>query len=82
MAVDETKIEIDGDDHYVWAAVDCETLEVLAVELSPGRSSLDALLFLRDVLERCRGRLLVRADRGPWYDWPLELLDCEDERET
>jgi len=24
----------------------------------------------------------VRADRGPWYDWPLELLDCEFERET
>ena len=68
VAVDETKIEIDGEQHYVWAAVDCETLEVLAVDVSPGRSSLDALLFLRDVLKRCRGRPLVRADRGPWYD--------------
>ena len=82
VAVDETKVEIDGDEHYIWAAVDCETLEVLAVEVSPGRSSLDALLFLKDVLTRCRGRPLVRADRGPWYDWPLELLDCEYERET
>jgi len=82
VAVDETKIEIDGDDHYVWAAVDCDTLEVLHVDISPGRSSLDALLFLREVLNRCRGRPLVRADRGPWYDWPLELLDCEAERET
>ena len=27
-------------------------------------------------------RVLVRADRGPWYDWPLELLDYEFERET
>jgi putative transposase len=36
VAVDETKIEIDGEQHYVWAAVDCETLEVLAVEVSPG----------------------------------------------
>ena len=82
VAVDETKIEIDGEQHYVWAAVDCETLEVLAVDVSPGRSSLDALLFLRDVLKRCRGRPLVRADRGPWYDWPLERLDCKYERET
>ena len=82
VAVDETKIEIDGTEHYVWAAVDCETLEVLAVEVSPGRSSLDALLFLKDVIAQCRGRPLVRADRGPWYDWPLELLDCEYERET
>ena len=82
VAVNETNIEIDGKEVYVWAAVDCETLEVLAVEVSPGRSSLDALLFLEDVLERCRGRPLMRADRGPWYDWPLEMLDCEFERET
>ena len=54
VAVDETKAEIGGDEHYVWAAVDCETLEVLAVEVSLGRSSLDALLFLKDMLTRCR----------------------------
>ncbi len=42
----------------------------------------EALLFLKDILKRCHGRPLVRADRGPWYDWPLELLDCECERET
>ena len=48
VAVDETNIEIDGKEVYVWAAVDCETLEVLAVEVSPGRSSLDALLFLKE----------------------------------
>ena len=82
MTVDETKIDIDGHEMCVWATVDCETFEVLAVEVSPGRSSLDALLFLKNVLERCRGRPLVRADRGPWYDWPLERLNCEFERET
>lgn len=82
VAVDETKIDVDGQTLYVWAAVDCDTLEVLHVDVSPGRSSLDALLFLKEVLTRCRGRPLVRADRGPWYDWPLELLDCDAERET
>ena len=81
MAVDETKIDIDSEEVYVWAAVDCETLEVL-VEVSPGWSSLDTLLFLEDVRQRCRGRPLVRADRGPWYDWPLDLLNCEVKRET
>ena len=58
VAVDETTIDVDGEEVYVWAAVDCETFEVLAVGVSPGRSSLDALLFLEDVLERCRGRPL------------------------
>jgi len=82
VAVNETKIDTDGEEVYIWAAVDCETLEVLAVEVSPGRSSLDALLFLEDVLERCRGRPAPAGDRGPWYDWPLDLLNCEVKRET
>ena len=82
VAVDETKISIDGDEHYVWAAVDCETFEVLAVEVTPGRSSFDAFSFLKGVLERCRGRPALAGDRGPLYSWPLELLDCEYERET
>ena len=82
VAVDFDFRLVDGTEVFVWAAVDCETLEVLHIDVTPGRSSLDALLFLREVLEQCRGRPLLRADRGPWYDWPLELLDCEYERET
>ncbi len=45
VAIYETKIKIDGTEQYVWAAVDCETLELLTITVSPGRSSLDALLF-------------------------------------
>ena len=29
-----------------------------------------------------RGQPVVLADRGEWYDWPLDLLDCEGKRET
>jgi len=65
VAVDETKIEVDGEEVYVWAAVDCETLEVLHVDVSPGRSSLGVLLFLNDVLKHCRGRPAPAGDRGP-----------------
>jgi putative transposase len=82
VAVDETKIDADSQTLSIWAAVDCDTLEVLRVDVSPGRSSLDALLSLKEVLTRCRGHPLVWADRGPWYDWPLELFDCDAERET
>lgn len=82
VAIDFDFRLVGGEEVYVWAAVDCDTPEVLAVDISPGRSSLDALLFRKEVLARCRGRPLVRADRGPWYDWPLELLECEYERET
>ncbi|MFC7043785.1 hypothetical protein [Halonotius sp. GCM10025705] len=68
MAADETKVEVDGTKVFVWAAIDCETLEVPYFDVAPGRSSLDALLFIQEVLLLCRGRPLLRADRGPWYD--------------
>lgn len=35
VAVDEMKIEIDGEEALIWPAVDCDTLEVLAVNVSP-----------------------------------------------
>ena len=81
-AVDETKLEIEDEEVYVWAAVDVDTFEVLHVDVSPGRLSLDALLFLKEALKYCRGQPVVLADRGDWYDWPLDLLECEPKRET
>ena len=77
---DESKT--DGEENYVWAAVDCDKFEVIAVEISPGRSNLDALLFLKEILKWCNGRPPLRAGRGPWYDWLLERFDYEYERET
>jgi transposase-like protein len=64
IAVDETKIEIDGTEHYVWAAVDREMLEIHTIGIFSDRSGLDALLFLKDALDRCCGLPLVRVDRG------------------
>ena len=58
VAVDETKLEIEDEEVYVWAAVDVDTFELLHVDVSPGRSSLDALLFLTEVLKYCRGHRL------------------------
>jgi len=45
-----------------------DRMEVLYVDIFPSRLSLDALLFLKEVLKRCRSRPLVRVDRGSWYD--------------
>jgi len=75
-------MKIDGEQVYVWAAVDVETFEIVHVDVSPGRSSLDALLFLRTVMSRCRGKPLVKVDRGPWYNWALDTLDYDYEKET
>lgn len=84
VAVDETKVRVEDRDVFVWAAVDVQTLEAIHVEVSPGRSDLDALLFLDTVLERCTGRPTILVDRGRWYNWALDDLDldCDARRET
>ena len=83
VAIDETKLKVEETEVYVWAAVDVETFEVIHIEVSPGRSELDALLFVKQVLKRCRGEPVVLVDRGPWYNWALDDLDlCDSLRET
>lgn len=77
VAVDETTLDIEDEEVYVWATVDVDTFEVLHIEISPGRSSLDALLFLKEMLRYCHGQPVILADRGEWYDWPLDLFTCE-----
>lgn len=55
-----------------------DSFEVVHIEVSPGRSDFDALLFLKTVLKRCRGQTVIVVDRGPWYNWALDDLDlCE-----
>lgn len=49
FAVDEMKVNIDGRDVYVWAAFEVRTFEIVHLDVSPGLSSLDALVFLRVV---------------------------------
>jgi transposase-like protein len=55
---------------YVWSAVDVDSRELLALETSHGRSSLNALVFLRKALMMCTNKPLV--DRGLWYPWTLQ----------
>jgi putative transposase len=64
VALDEMKINVDGQNLYVWTAVDSETVEVLHMVVSFSRSSLDAFLFLKEVLKRYNGRPLMWADRS------------------
>lgn len=40
-------VELDREEIYVWAAVDCETFEVIGIEVMLGQSTTDALLFLK-----------------------------------
>jgi putative transposase len=77
IAVDETKLRVKKSYVYVWSAVDVDSRELLALEASYGRSSLNASAFLKKTLRVCKNKPMVIVDRGPWYRWAFERLGLE-----
>ncbi len=71
LALDETHVRIDATAYYLWAAIDLDTHEILAVHLTTTRSHFDTMMFLAKVVRSCANRPLVHVDRGPWYPWAL-----------
>lgn len=71
IAVDETKLKLHGRQIYVWAAIDIKTKEILAIDVTKGRSSLDTLLFIKKVLLTCTNKPIIHVDGGPWYPWGI-----------
>jgi transposase-like protein len=65
VAVDETVLKVKGQTCYLWAAIDVDTNELMA---------LYAVKFLRKVLDSYEGKPVIAVDRGPWYRWALERL--------
>jgi len=82
VAVDESVLKINGQTCYLWAAIDVDTNEILAVYASRGRGIPNAIKFLKMVLRSCDGKPIVVVDRGPWYRWALERLGMTYFHET
>ena len=75
IVVDETTIHLsNGREVYEWAALDADSRDVLLVWKTQGRGGLEALLFMKALLRRCRGKPFVMVDKGPWYPWALQTL--------
>ena len=77
ITVDETKLCVKKSHVYLWSAVDMDFKELLALEVSYGRSSLNALSFLKKTFRMCTNKPLVLVDRSPWYRWAFERLGLE-----
>jgi transposase-like protein len=82
VAVDETVLKVNGQTCYLWAAIDVDTNEILAVYASRGRGLPNAIKFLKMVLRSCDGKPIVVVDRGPWYRWALDRLGTTYFHET
>ena len=71
LAIDETKVRIGMAWWYLWAAIDLDSKEILAVQLTTTRSHMDTIVFLAKVVRSCSNRPYVYVDGGPWYPWAL-----------
>jgi len=82
IALDETKVKLEGKQVYLWTAVDVDTKEVIAVYLSRIRCGLDTYSFLKKVLQFCDGKPLVIGDKATWYPWAIQRLGLQFKHET
>jgi transposase-like protein len=82
IAVDETKVKINGKLYILWAAIDIQTREILGIWVTKGRASIEAYSFLRYVLNKCVNRPKILVDGGPWYKPALQRLHIEWEHIT
>jgi transposase-like protein len=57
--IDETILKVKGQTCYLWAAIDVDTNEILAVYASRGRGIPCAIELLRKVLDSCEGKPVI-----------------------
>ena len=82
IAVDETKLKINGHLHILWAAIDTCNWDVLGVWVTRGRASIEAYSFLKYILGKCTNQPKILVDAGPWYKPALKRLNVEWEHIT
>ncbi len=82
IAIDETKIKLERKLIFVWAAIDVDTKECLAIWASESRGSFEAYVFLREMLKHCENKPEIIVDRGFWYLWALKRLGLRYRHET
>jgi len=82
LAIDETKVKVNGKQCYIWAVIDVETKEILSTLVTFSRSHIDTMTIMKKALKFCSNKPLVLTDGGPWYPWAIKRLGCSWEHKT
>ena len=82
IAIDETIVKANGDNYYVYAAIDVEKNELILMRVYPSRNYLTTKLFISEVLKYCENRPKFIIDKAPWLIKALVSLGLEYEHET
>lgn len=82
VLIDETVVKGNGQNYYVYSAIDQERNEVILMRVYTSRNHLTSKSFIKEVLGLCENSPKFIVDRGPWLKSALESLNLEYEHET
>ena len=74
IALDETCVGVNGENYWVYSAIDVDSNEILHMKVYPSRNTFTSESFIRDVLRLCDGRPEFIADNAPWLKEALTSL--------
>ncbi|MEM2678014.1 MAG: DDE-type integrase/transposase/recombinase [Thermofilaceae archaeon] len=74
MAVNETCVKVNGEQYWVYSALDIERNELISVRVYPVRNSLTSKSFFKGVLKYCEGKPEFIVDNAPWLRDALTQL--------
>jgi len=66
IAVDETCVNVNGEQYWVYSALDIDRNELLSMRVYPARNSLTTESFIKGVLKYCDGKPEFIVDNAPW----------------
>jgi transposase-like protein len=75
IAVDETCVNVNGEQYWVYLALDIDGNELISMRVYPTTNSLTSEFFFNGVLKYCEGKLEFIVDNAPWLKDTLTDLD-------
>ena len=83
IAIDETKIKVNSTWYFVYAAVDADTRELIAMKAYTARNYLTTLDFIRHVMKFCSTKdFEIITDKMPCYVQVCKRLGINHRNET
>jgi len=82
IAIDETIVKANGDNYYVYAAIDVERNELILMRVYPSRNYLTTKLFISEVLKYCENKPKFIVDKASWLISALKSLNLDFEHQS
>jgi len=74
IAVDETCVKVNGEQYWIYSALDVDRNELISMRVYPTRNGLTTESFIKGVLKYCDGKPEFIVDSAPWLKDALTTL--------